>query len=153
MKDSHGSKQEKRVYESSDSASCTCENQDNTEIEFSIDVVTDLTGNKSEERVWNGVNESDKETIPVLELWIGSGNLEDWVTSHLTKSGVTIGIVETLSLPLDHNTSQESEEKHEVCITWLEEALVNFFLGLHLAADEGFVLVVVIRSLRSYIIA
>lgn len=133
MKDSHGSKHEERVEETSHSASCTSEDQDNTQIEFSIDIVTDLTGNKTEEGVWNCVDESDEETVPVLELGIGGGYLEDWVTSHFTKTSVTIGIVETLSLPLDHDTGQKGKEEDEVCVSWFEKALVYFLLRFNLS--------------------
>lgn len=60
MKNSHSTQHEEGVYESCHSAGGTSKNQDKTKEEFSVNRVTNLTGDETEERVGNGVNKSDE---------------------------------------------------------------------------------------------
>ena len=114
MKHSHGAQKEERIEESCNSASGTGQDQHQTQVKFSVYIIRNFTCNKTEEGIWYSVDETDEETVPVLELRIGGSDFIDWIISHLTETSVTIGIVETLSLPLDHNTSSENNEKNEV---------------------------------------
>lgn len=140
MEDSHGSEHEEGVNEASNSAGGSSEDQDDTEEKLPVDIVTNLTGNKTEEGVWDGVDQTDEETVPVLELGIGSGDLVDWIVSHLAESGVAIGVVKTLSLPLDHDTGHEGDEENKVGVGRLELFFVDFILSFWLVQEVLLVL-------------
>jgi len=110
MKNSHGTQHEEGVHESCHTAGDTSKDQDKTKEEFSVNVITNLTGNETEERVGNGVNKSDEQTIPVLKLRISCSDFIHWIVPIFTEAGVTISIVKTLSLPLDHDTGTQGNE-------------------------------------------
>lgn len=56
MKNSHGTQHEEGVHESCHSAGGTGKDQDKTKEELSVNGITNLTGDETEERVGNGVN-------------------------------------------------------------------------------------------------